>query len=436
MSSFITQCPHCETSFNITQAQLKLAKGKVRCGFCLQTFSALEQQLFIEEELEPNEPESEESNNNLEHEQDNPKELLEENETLIDQTDETLQYEKALTSISWSELEDRIEEESLYSDNLSESGDDTEAVEQDLQTDGDIDNTEETINKELIEDVNNATFLENTGNFYAANVEKNSEEESEEDKVENTVEEIIEEQAEEVIEQKAEEKIENQVKENPRDKEPPETDRPTTSDEGEPSKKKEELQNLGALYDDEALNTDGDNPVNALSEEPISIYRQKSRPVLFTFLLFFSNILLILGLASQYTWANIDTYLRDSRFASLTGFICTYANCPAIERFDLSLFSTDQLLVNTHPSIPNALQIDFIFRNTAEFEQAFPLVELSFSDLNRRLVVNRLFKPGEYLEQELQQFTHLPPNSSIQIRLEISDPGTAAINYSLTLRTP
>ena len=116
--------------------------------------------------------------------------------------------------------------------------------------------------------------------------------------------------------------------------------------------------------------------------------------------------------------------------------ICYLTDCLAIERFDLSLFATDELFVNAHSSIPNALQIDFIFRNTAEFEQVFPLVELNFSDPNHRLIANRLFLPEEYLEQGLQQFTHLPPNASIQIHLEISDPGTEALNYSLTLRAP
>lgn len=85
---------------------------------------------------------------------------------------------------------------------------------------------------------------------------------------------------------------------------------------------------------------------------------------------------------------------------------------------------------------PTRCKLIFIFSNNAEFEQEFPLVELNFSDLNRRLIANRLFRPEEYLEQGLQPFSHLPPNSSIQIRLEIADPGAEAINYSLMLRTP
>ena len=38
--SFITQCPHCGTSFRVRTEQLAVANGSVRCGACLQVFSA------------------------------------------------------------------------------------------------------------------------------------------------------------------------------------------------------------------------------------------------------------------------------------------------------------------------------------------------------------------------------------------------------------
>src|SRR5690606_16468204 len=41
-TSLITQCPHCRTSFRVNQAQLSAARGAVRCGACLQVFSALQ----------------------------------------------------------------------------------------------------------------------------------------------------------------------------------------------------------------------------------------------------------------------------------------------------------------------------------------------------------------------------------------------------------
>ena len=35
-----TQCPHCHTLFRITESQLAMAEGRVRCGFCKQVFNA------------------------------------------------------------------------------------------------------------------------------------------------------------------------------------------------------------------------------------------------------------------------------------------------------------------------------------------------------------------------------------------------------------
>lgn len=37
-----TQCPHCQTRFRITETQLDMADGDVRCGVCKEVFNALE----------------------------------------------------------------------------------------------------------------------------------------------------------------------------------------------------------------------------------------------------------------------------------------------------------------------------------------------------------------------------------------------------------
>lgn len=36
-----TECPHCHTVFRIAQAQLEMADGMVRCGFCKEVFDAM-----------------------------------------------------------------------------------------------------------------------------------------------------------------------------------------------------------------------------------------------------------------------------------------------------------------------------------------------------------------------------------------------------------
>ena len=56
-----TQCPHCQTVFNVTTDQLRLAHGRVRCGHCMETFDGLvdlsEEVGDPETQLEPTPPE-------------------------------------------------------------------------------------------------------------------------------------------------------------------------------------------------------------------------------------------------------------------------------------------------------------------------------------------------------------------------------------------
>ncbi|MEO9588899.1 MAG: MJ0042-type zinc finger domain-containing protein, partial [Marinobacter sp.] len=44
-SSLQTRCPKCETRFRVTDAQLSVASGKVRCGNCMAVFNAVEHQM-------------------------------------------------------------------------------------------------------------------------------------------------------------------------------------------------------------------------------------------------------------------------------------------------------------------------------------------------------------------------------------------------------
>lgn len=43
MEQFATRCPHCQTSFRVTPAQLERRGGKVRCGVCHESFDGIDQ---------------------------------------------------------------------------------------------------------------------------------------------------------------------------------------------------------------------------------------------------------------------------------------------------------------------------------------------------------------------------------------------------------
>ncbi|MEC8427037.1 MAG: MJ0042-type zinc finger domain-containing protein, partial [Pseudomonadota bacterium] len=61
MADKVTCCPHCNTSFRITDSQLASAKGAVRCGSCLQVFKASDHLVINDAEpSEHQEPEHQE----------------------------------------------------------------------------------------------------------------------------------------------------------------------------------------------------------------------------------------------------------------------------------------------------------------------------------------------------------------------------------------
>ena len=51
LEPLITSCPNCETRFRVTESQLQVAKGQVRCGACLHVFDGTEHLIQGGEEL-------------------------------------------------------------------------------------------------------------------------------------------------------------------------------------------------------------------------------------------------------------------------------------------------------------------------------------------------------------------------------------------------
>jgi|GEM_PF-694900 len=455
MPSFITRCPHCETSFNITEEQLRIAQGIVRCGFCLQTFSALEHQLFNDEESE----------------------LAE------------VVFEGKSDTESFFTEHGRAEKSGIDTEEDTESHDDEEF---DKEDDEDREETPGSSLHDLESDspqtpgliLKDTDLSSSLPDLPAANeiIPAQSAYEDEAGASEDFPEEeqtVAEKTAEPEFDDSREPMLEDQDDsagdtESAFQQEPAASDRdsdseeeyelagyseglsretaeprafsstedfggstPATASQADKVTRKQELEHLNSLYYDESeLSGVEDSNIDALSDEPIAIYHQQQRSVLFKTVLLSANLLLILLLAGQYVWGNLESVMQNDRLNPFTSALCSLINCPETEQFDLSRFETEELLVNAHPDIDNALLVDFIFRNTAAYAQQFPMVELNFTDINQRLLANRLFGPDEYLEAELQQFTRIPAQSSVQVRLEIADPGPAAINYTLALRAP
>ena len=148
------------------------------------------------------------------------------------------------------------------------------------------------------------------------------------------------------------------------------------------------------------------------------------------------NLLAAGGLLAQYAAYNFDELARQDRYRPWFEQLCPNIGCTLPSKVDISQIRSSNLVVRSHPEFSGALIVDAILYNRASFAQPFPLLEMRFADLGGQLVASRRFKPSEYLAGELAGQSEMPPQTPIHISLDILDPGTRAVNYSLSFHSP
>ena len=147
-------------------------------------------------------------------------------------------------------------------------------------------------------------------------------------------------------------------------------------------------------------------------------------------------LLALLALPAQFFYYNFDALARDQRSRPLLESLCLIAQCELPARVDISRIRSANLLVRPHPEFPNALAIDVILYNRADFEQPFPVLQMHFTDAGGRDVANRRFRPEEYLSGELAGVRLMPPQTPIHVGLNMLDPGPQASGYRLEFLSP
>ncbi|MDH1575744.1 DUF3426 domain-containing protein [Pseudomonas sp. GD03746] len=178
-------------------------------------------------------------------------------------------------------------------------------------------------------------------------------------------------------------------------------------------------------------------PLIDVVDDPLQLGWEKPRPHWGKRVLWGLLTLLAAGLlAFQYVWFHFDEMARQDQYRPLFQQMCPMLGCEVPTRVDIGRIKSSNLVVRSHPDFKGALIVDAIIYNRAPFAQPFPLLELRFADLNGQLIASRRFKPSEYLSGELAGRGEMPSQTPIHIALDILDPGPKAVNYSLSFRSP
>lgn len=136
--------------------------------------------------------------------------------------------------------------------------------------------------------------------------------------------------------------------------------------------------------------------------------------------------------AAQYTYFNFESLAIKPTTRPWFEQACNKLGCRLPDIPDPSKLRVEELIVRKHATAEGALVVDAIVKNSARFPQPMPVLLLSFSNNANEVVASRLLKPMDYLRGEARLLRRMPPDTPIRISLEIVDPDASAVNYSLT----
>ncbi len=192
------------------------------------------------------------------------------------------------------------------------------------------------------------------------------------------------------------------------------------------------------LNDEQALEAIPQENLAALGamSTPLELLSRKESRLLRNALLSLSIVILSGLLSGQYLWRHKELYSQLPQLRPLYEQACTMLDCDLPDYTDIDSIRSENLTVRTHPTFTNGLMVNTIIRNTAAFDQPFPLLILSFNSAANNVIALREFSPSEYLDTGLRSIQSMPPMTPVQIGLAIMDPGPEAVNYTLAFRWP
>jgi predicted Zn finger-like uncharacterized protein len=403
--SFVTQCPHCQTSFRVSHAQLSVARGVVRCGSCLQVFNAAKQlleQRASQEALKPVAPAIVEppAQRSISQKQwtaaemdldslDLDQELARLEQREIQPTTEFGRHrENGLSARRDSaEQDDEPWSDSLFSESAADRAQAVEAEQRETQTDpGKHSRTEPSFSLEPV-DLDDEPQVP-------------------------------------------------QLRLNDPLDTPQRHDRLSATDTTDDDLSLPPIAPLRKRHERSEA-TEREEALQDLTDDPLQLDWQKRRSPWGR--RFFWLLLILLGagaLVGQYVAYHFDELARQDQYRPWFQELCPQLGCTVPSKVDIAKIKSSNLVVRSHPDFSGALVVDAIIYNRAAFSQPFPLLELRFADLNGHLIASRRFKPGEYLNGDLEGMAEMPPQTPIHIALDILDPGPKAVNYSLSFHSP
>lgn len=173
-------------------------------------------------------------------------------------------------------------------------------------------------------------------------------------------------------------------------------------------------------------------PVASSEQSPEEQINRPSRSIGSTVLWSLSIVMLIALLTGQYLLSNRATLAQIAPLRPLLTQLCRLEGCTLQPLRSLQSIELLSRNVFTPPNAHHVLAMMATIENTAPFSQPYPVVQISFTDLQGKIVAIGYFKPSQYLPHHAHSPKLMPPNTPVSIGVTFNDPGPQAVSYEFS----
>lgn len=178
-------------------------------------------------------------------------------------------------------------------------------------------------------------------------------------------------------------------------------------------------------------NIDLDEVPPILQEELLAMQKPKSTGANLFWLV--CAMVLFVGISVQAAWHYRHPLL--DRFPTAVPYAeqaCTIVGCELKHEQALEPIQLVSRDVRTHPRYENALLVNASMVNSSAETISFPTVQLGLFDPTGTAIGIRQFSPTEYLDKSIEIDSGIPPGRSVHVVLELANTGDVATSFEFS----
>lgn len=145
-------------------------------------------------------------------------------------------------------------------------------------------------------------------------------------------------------------------------------------------------------------------------------------------LLLLSLIVLSATLALQIILVERETLARNPAWRPALSRLCLLAGCHLSSWRQPDAFTVVKQSIEADPEQAETLVVLLSFRNSAQWPQPWPQIELALTDINGRTIGLRRFRPKDYVN--IDQDREIKAGQTVSVEIAIQEPAGKAAGFT------